>query len=928
MPPSRFVAHVRARLPRLDLDPHREAEIVEELAQQLEQTFDAARSGGASEDAAMADADASIGDWGSLARSIVSAERSRAAQVAGRVVAPIATEPGGSGALGPWLRSIWQDARHGVRWLTKHPGFASAALLTLALTVGASSAIFSLVNAVLLRPLPFTEPDRLAALFEAAPEVGFDQIPFSPPDYVDYIAAQTSFDALAVYRTTSVELATGSESQRVDVARVTSALWTVLGVSPALGRGFTADEGRPGSTAAVLSHAAWQRYFSGDPQVVGKTVLLDRQPFVVVGVMPARVAFPLPGSRFNSQAAEVFVPMAFTDEELQARGGFFSNSVVGRLKPGVTRAAAQAEATTIADAIYANYPSDFKAAVNGAQLQFLVVSLHESASGRSRVLVLVLFGAVVLLLLAGCANVGSLLLALTTSRQRELAVRASLGAARGRLASQLLTESVVLAGLGGVLGLGLAWVLLRVAPQALPAGTPGLSELGIDATVLAFTVLASLATAVLFGVAPSMRWSAVDPAQAMQAAGSRGVTAGGARARRTLAILQCAFAVLLLVPAGLLARTMWTLLSRNAGFEGEHVLSMSTNLPVGAYGTDGVRIAEFYRQAVERLAAVPGARAVGASMDMPLEPRERRGIVVEGYEIGGGAAPPIVAYSWVTPGYLEALSVPVTSGRSLLPSDTADGQRVALVSTSAARKFWPGTDPVGKRMKSSTDAPWAIVVGVVGDVREDGLDKEPGPHVYAAIAQVDRESLGENIVGQYRNPHLVAATTGSTTAVGGLMRDAIRGLDDRLALPPATTLDELSVRTLGTQRLAAVVVGTFSVAALLIAALGLHGVLAFGVAQRQRELGIRLALGATPRRLRGLVARDGLGLAVVGLLIGLGGAYATTGWLQSMLVGVAPGDPMTFAAVGLVVLAAAACAVWLPARSATRIDPATTIREV
>jgi putative ABC transport system permease protein len=926
MAPSDFAAYVRKQLPPLGLDPHREAEIVEELAQQMEQTWDAAHAAGADTASAERAAHAVVADWAVLARDVVDAERSRGARVARRVARPVLDEPGLEGRAGQVLRDAWQDARYGLRWLGRHPGFTAAALLTLTLTIGATSAIFSLVNAVLLAPLPFPAPERLLVVSQAAPAIGLPASPFSPPDFLDYAAAQRSFVDLAIYRRTSVELVGATGSERIAVAKVTPSLFGVLGVQPALGRSFTGAEASPAATVAILSYQSWVRHFASDPGVIGRSILLDRQPHLVVGVMPPTAEFPIDGAPFNGSPASVFVPLAFTEIEKAARGGFFNNSVVGRLRDGVTMAAAAAEAATIAPAINAQYPPEVRAILKGASIEIVVEPLHDHFARASRPLVLALFAAVLLLLLAGCANVGSLLLALTASRQSELAVRASLGAGRLRLARQLLVESLGLSAAGGALGLGLAWVLLRLAPQVLPAATPRVDLVAIDGRVVVFTSAISLLTALAFGVAPSWRWSRVAPSTALTSGSTRGATgSSGVRVRRGLALAQCAVAVLLLVPAGLLGRTLWTLLTRPPGFDIVQTIGFTTYLPAGAYGEDGVRVGRFYAEAAERLTAVPGVRRGGVAMDRPLSPLEQRGLTIEGYDVGAGS-PPIVTFSWVTPGYLEALGVPILAGRGLLPADRADAPPVVLVSERAARQFWPDVDPVGKRLRSSAEGPWSIVVGVVGDIRDRGLARDAAPHVYAPIAQVPSEFLGENVVGLFRGPHFVVASD-RPQVVAPLVAAAVRALDPQLALTPPMVLGVAARQTLGTHRLAAVVVGGFAVAALLIAAAGLHGVLAFGVAMRRRELGIRLALGAPPRAVARLIAGDGLVLTAAGLAVGLAGAYAAGGLLRGLLVEVSPADPLIFAGVAAVVVAVAVVAMWAPARAAARIDPVTTIRE-
>jgi predicted permease len=477
-----------------------------------------------------------------------------------------------------------------------------------------------------------------------------------------------------------------------------------------------------------------------------------------------------------------------------------------------------------------------------------------------------------------------------------------------------------------VAGLAVTWALVRLAPLALPATMPGIREVTIDGRVLAFTAAIAIVTAVLVGLAPAWRWSRVAPALSLTAGGTRGTTsAGAARVRRSLAVAQCAFAVLLLVPAALLGRTLFTLLSRDPGFDVARTMTMSTYLPLGAYGPDGVRVRQFYADALERLSAVPGVARVGLSMDQPMAPLERRGLVLDGRD--PSANPPIAVYSWVTPGYLEALGVPLLRGRGLRGSDGRGGELVVLVNETAATQFWPGEDPIGRRLRSGVDAPWLTVAGVVGDVRQEGLDSAAAPHVYAPIAVVPDASLGESAVGLYRRPSVIVSASAPVEVLGGLLRRALQSLDPQLALTPPVRLRDDVRRTVATQELAAVVVGVFGAAALLIAAVGLNGVLAFGVAERRREFGIRLALGATPGSVLRLVGSDGMRLALAGLGAGLLAAYGASSAIRGLLVGVSPSDPATFGIVAAVVLGAALIAAWMPARAATHIDPAATIRE-
>ncbi|MGE3274860.1 MAG: ABC transporter permease [Vicinamibacterales bacterium] len=917
-------AFVRRRLPPLGLDSHREADIVEELAQQLEQAYQDARDDGLPDEAARAVTEGSVHDWSSLAADIAAAEQSRVERALRAAAAPLLEEPGGRGRLGASVAALWQDSRYGLRLLRRHRGFALTAVLTLAVTIGATTAIFGLVNAVLLTPLPFDEPDRLVDLAEAAPELGFNQIPFSPPDLVDFEAAQHSFSGVAAYRNARVELSGDPASERVTMAKVSASLFDVLRVPPLVGRGFLPEEDTPGHDVTVLSHALWTRRFGGDPSIVGRTVQLDRRPFTVVGVLPPQAVFPLTGQRFNGQPAELFVPIAFTPEELSARGGMFNNNVVARLADGVSLDEARAEGAVVGLRILDSYPPEVMAAIGNVTLGITATPLAESVAALSRPLLVVMLAAVLLLVLAGSANVGNLLLTLAAGRRRELAVRAAVGAGRGRLVRQLLAESLVIATLGGTLGLVLAWALVAAAPSVLPAVTPRLDALTLDGRVLAFAVAVTAITVVIFGVGPGLHASRADVHAALsdQARGSSGRVG---RLRGTLVVLQCALATLLLVVAGLLGRSLYVLVSTDPGFETQQAIAISTYLPAGGYRT-GADVRRFYDEATARARELPGVVDAGISMDQPLAPVEQRAVLPEGLEIGASGAPTVVQ-SWVTPGYLEALGVPLVRGRGFDPSDRVGSVPVAIVNEAAAERFWPGQDAVGRRIRWSDATPWVQVVGVVGNIREGGMGVAPRPHTFTPVAQVQDASLGENVVGLFRSPTLVVSTPGDSRAVAGLLRDALRNLDARLALTPPRALGDTISSSVAPQRFAAVVVGAFAAAALLLAALGLHGVLAYDVRQRWREIGIRLALGASRGAVTRAVVGRGLLLTGGGLAAGLLAAFAVTRLLTRVLVGVTPTDPLTFVGMALVLSAVALVATWRPVREAMGIDPASAIRE-
>lgn len=916
-------AYVRAQLPPLDLDPAREADIVEEIAQQIEGTYDESRARGADDATARQAALETVKDWSLLARQIVGAERSRLERAALAVAAPIINEPEGSGRLSGWWRDIWQDGRHAVRLLSKHRAFTLTAVLTLAITIGANTAIFSIVNTVLLKPLPFPESDRLTVVSEAIPQLGFNEIPFSPPDYVDFAENQQSFQAMGAFRSTEFELSGIGDADRVDVARLTTSMFDVLQVSPSLGRAFTRDEDAPGHDVVILSQRLWRERYGADPTVVGRTLLLDRRPFTIVGVMPAGFAFPM-RLRFSGPPASLFIPMAFTAEQLADRGSEFNHTVLGRLRSGVTLTAAQAETDTLIARVFTNYPANLLARFSGidAKLSAHVESLHAKTAGSSRPLLLLLLATVAALLLIGCANVSNLLLTLASGRRREIALRVSLGALRGRIVRQLLTESAVLAAIGGGAGVVLATVLIDLAPSVLPNVMPRMEELAIDPSVLVFTALISLGSALVFGLVPGLQASRIDTRSTLNDAGRGNTSHGALRLRAAFVVSQCAIALVLLVAAGLLLRTFVGLLQTNAGFRAEQVLATTTFLPSGGYRS-GQDVGRFYREATRRLASLPGVIKAGVSTDLPLEPSERRAVVVEGWRMQSAASPPSVVHSWIGGDYLVALGVPLLQGRWLSDDDRETTQPVIVVSKALADRFWPEQDPIGRRIKWPSDqAPWMIVVGVVGDVKDDDMATTPVPHSYTSIWQVSDPLLAE-----FRQPNLVVSTVGDPALLTRLVRTELLGLDSQLALGRMRPMRQTIGQTLAMRRFTAAVVGMFAVAALLLAALGLHGVLAYSVSQRSQEIGIRMALGAAQHDVMRLIFGHGLRLTVLGVAIGLAIAFGVTRLMETMVYGVSTTDPLTFAGVASLLVAVAAIATWLPTRQALRIDPAITMRE-
>lgn len=918
---------VRSQLPPLGLPADREADIVEEIAQQLEQTYDAAREQGRDHDEALGEAMAVVKSWPRLAQEIERAERSSAARAAARIAAPVLHEPTASGRIGTLIREAWQDAGHGLRVFGRHRGFACTAIVTLALAIGANTAIFSLVHTVLLKPLPFPEADRLAVVYEGLPAMGIDEMPFAAPDLAHFEAAQRSYDSLGAFREAEFELGGDGPGVRVQAARITAGLFETLRIAPALGRLFTPEEDAPGHDLVILSHGLWRDRFGADPAVIGRTLLLDRRPYTIVGVMPAGFGFPMRLPQAGPPAS-IFVPMAFTAEQLADRASGFNHRVIARLRPGVTWAAAQAEVDTIIATIFERYPVRVRTRVANARLIARVVPLQDESAAGVRPVLLLLLATVGALLLIGCANVSNLLLVLATGRRKELALRVSLGASRGRVLRQLLVESAVLAAIGGVAGLALAWALIRLAPSILPPDTPRLDELTLNGSVLAFTALVSLGTALVFGLAPGLQASRTDM-RSVLADSARGSTSRGAqRLRSGLVVSQCAIAIVLLVAAGLLLRTFLGLMNMNPGFRPEHALAATTYLPLGGYRTaDDLR--RFYREAIARGSALPGVTRAGLSTDLPLAPTERRGIIIENWDAASReAVAPFVVHSWIAGDYLSALGVPLVKGRWLNDGDRAGTQRVMLVSSRFAERFWPNEDPIGKRARFGADVDeWSTVVGVVGNVKDLDLASDPMPHTYTSIWQVSDEAMFASDTLNFRRVSLVVSSAGDPAVLTRLVRTAMHTIDGQLALGDIRTMEHSVSDTVAERRFTTAIVATFAVAALLLAALGLHGVLAYSVSQRSQEIGIRMALGAAKRDVMRMIFRSGLRMTVLGVAIGLVIAFGATRLMASLLHGISPTDPMTFGMVAALMVGVATIATWLPARQAIGIDPSVAMRE-
>lgn len=797
---------------------------------------------------------------------------------------------------------IRHDITFALRMLRKAPGFTLAAVLATALGIGANTAIFTVVKQVLLEPLPYRDASRIVDVGEYS-HSGAAAV--SPPNLADWRAQNRTLSALGGYTDGVLTLSGAGEPQRVASGFIDAAVLDVLGVAPMLGRGFTSDDMRPGGRRVVLlGHAIWQRVYGGERGIVARSVALEGESYEVVGVMPKGFDFP--------ETSELWIPLRFTPDELadKQRGAHYI-SAIGRLRPGVTAAQASDDLNAIEQRIARQFPDK----VQGYSVA--AVPLLESMVQSVQRPLLILFGAVAFVLLIACVNVSNLLLARATTRAGEIAIRAALGAGRGRLVRQLLAESLALSLAGGGAGLLLAsWgvrALIAVAPADLPRG----ANVEIDAPILAFSVVLSLTAGLLFGMAPALVSSRPDLSIFLKDVRRDGGSAGGRRRlRAALIAAQVALALVLLTGAGLAIRSFQRLTSVDPGFRATNVMSLRISLPEATYPTLESQ-ARFFREYVDRIQHLPGVVAAGA---VHMAPVTRAGFGGS-FTIYGrpdtdneGSA----QIRSVTPGYMEALSIPLRAGRFIDARDGERAPRVALVSEGAARRFWPGENPVGRQIRLHVNE--AIkeprqIVGVVGDVRTRGMELAPVPVIYVPHTQYGPQSMA-----------LMVRTSGEAMAVLPQLRAALKTMAPDVALSRARTLDELVAANVAQPRFRTLLLAIFAAVSLVLATVGLYGVVAFSVNQRRAELGLRIALGADPADVLRLVLREGMMPVAAGIVAGVGAALLLARVMQSLLFGVDATDPVTFAGVALALAAVALAACYVPARRATRVDPAMTLR--
>jgi putative ABC transport system permease protein len=894
-----FKVEIRARLAKIGLSPVREAEIVEELSQHLEDEYERALSCGTSEEEARQQVLEQLNTPDLLQRELKHVERRGSEN-------PI--ELGTEGKINVFA-DLGQDLRYGLRTLAKNPAFTSIAIVALALGIGANSAIFSVVDAVLLRPLPFKKPEQLVMLWENATHLGFPKNTPSPANFLDWQKQAGAFTGMAAMVERSFNLTGVGEPERLDGRRVSANLFDLLGVRAVLGRTFVPDDDRPGSHVVLLSYSLWQRRFGSDPSVIGRALALNGESYTVIGIMPRFVQ--LPG--FANRNDQLWLPIAFPPEEAAQRGNHFLE-VIARMKPGITLKQAQAEMETIAARLAQQYP-DYN-----TRLGAVVVPLHEEVVGDIKPALLILLGAVGFVLLIACANVANLLLARAAVRQKEIALRLALGASRSRLTRQFLTESVLLAMFGAGLGLLLALGGIRILKTFIPATISQVQTINIDARVLIFTGLVAVLTGIAFGLAPALQASHLNLNDTLKEGGrDAGGGRKGNRLRGLLVIGEVAVSFVLLIGAGLLINSFFHLRNLEPGFRADHLLTMKVDLSEVKY-PDRERRAAFFDEVIRRVGALPGVQSAAVAGNLPLTYNgDSMNISVEGVPDPPPDQRPDVIFRAIGPGYFSTMGISIIRGRDFTDQDKADSKNVVVISEKNAQHFWPGQDPIGRRLRpgsSTSNTPWREVIGIVKDVRQNDFIAPPKMQMYFTYRQL--KDLAPNA--------LVIRTSIEPLSLAASARDAIWSVDKDQTVADIDTMEHIVAEAVARQRFSMLLLGLFATLALLLASVGIYGVMTYSVAQRTHEIGIRIALGARRADVLQMTIKQGLRLVGAGMILGLAAAFILTRVLESLLFGISATDPVTFFGISLVLLAVAILASYIPALRATKVDPIIALR--
>jgi putative ABC transport system permease protein len=809
------------------------------------------------------------------------------------------------------METLLRDIRYGIRGLLKRPGFTAIAVITLALGIGANTAIFSVVNAVLLRPLPYVEADRLVMPWGTRTDAQEHTV-VSYPDFADWQAQTKTLEHIAAYNSSGTLLRDGDADPELILGAAASAdLFPLLNIVPVLGHPFTRVDDQPNAPPViVLGYSLWQQRFNSDPNIVGKQIRIGSSSATVLGVLPE-------GFRFPARAAktEFLRPLAPTMGERTQRRSSYSLRTIARLRPGVTAAAAESEMRAIGVQLEQQYPDE------GFRLGARLIPLQEEVTWGSRTPLLVLLGAVGFVLLIACANVANLTLVRAASRHREMAIRAALGAGRRRVVRQLLTESLLLSFLGGTLGLLVAWWGVHFLLAASPLNMPGLTDAGLDTRVLAFTAVISILTGVIFGLAPALQASRADLQDALKEGGRN--AAGGAvrnRVRAALVVVEVALSLVLLVGAGLLGKSFLLLSEVRPGFEPEHVLTTSLSLARTKYAKTEQQQAAF-AEIVSRAAAIPGVEAAAVIYPLPLGGSNNANtFLIAGRPALRPEDKPISNHRTISPDYFRALNIPVSRGRSFDARDNQNAPPVIIVNETFAHRFFPGSEALGQRIiiegeGGDKPAPPREIVGVVGDVRHEGLDTEAGPEYYVPYTQTAEPVMS-----------LVVRSSSDNPGLAGSVREVIKQIDKEQYVADIQPMTKLVAESISRRRFNTLLTGLFAVVALLLASVGIFGVLNYTVAQRTQEIGLRVALGAQTLDVLRLILGQGVRLILVGLAVGLAASFALTRVLAGMLFGVTPTDPLTFVVVSFLLTSVALLACYIPARRATKVDPLVALR--
>ncbi len=814
------------------------------------------------------------------------------------------------------METLWHDLSYSLRTLLRQSGFTAVAVLSLAIGIGANSAIFSVINALLLRPLPYQDADRLVILWNRSPGLNVEQDWFSPGQYLDVKTENQVFETTAVTIGASFNLTGQGGPEHVDGARVSSSFFSLFGARATLGRVLLPEEDAPGKSAVViLSHGFWQRRFGSDPAVVGRALTLSGNNFTIVGVLPA--GFSLDHQVMPAvnaiERADLYLPLPMPESARANRGNEDFN-IFGKLKPGVSSAQAQADMDVIAGRMKQQYPESYP---SHGGLTISVVPLIEQVVGDIGYALPMLFGAVGFVLLIACANVANLLLARAAARQKEIAIRSAVGATRPHIVRQLLTESFVLALGGGLLGIVIAWLGIKSLRVFGPENIPRLNEVSLDGRVIAFTLLVALLTGVLFGLVPALRAARVDLNETLKEGGrSVGASGRGQRLRQLLVVAEVALSLVLLIGAGLLIRSHQRILSSHPGFDPHNVLALRLSLPAAKYAKPE-NIAAFFQSASERIKTVPGVESVATTYSLPMstvafawEP-----ITIEGYVPKAASDIIISNVRIVSPTYFHTMSIPLVNGRYFDERDKRGEPETVIVDEALAQRFWPSEDPIGRRLRRGKDGPWRTVVGVISDAKQFSSEKEPPISVYYSAEQITP-----------RQRYLVVRTTPDPAQLTTAITKAIQTVDPELPVFDVSSMEQRLSDFLARRRLTMFLLSVFAVIATILAAIGIYGVMAYAVNQRTHEIGIRVALGARPRDVLSLVIKQGMSLTLLGTGIGLCVAFGLTRLLAKLLFGVKATDPLTFVGVAVLLMGVALVACFVPARRATKVDPMIALR--